>query len=61
MWQAIKSFKDSNRQTKFFIFMGAIYLLALGWTTVQAYARLTYSRSDLNPPIIIHIPPQTQK
>jgi len=61
MLQAIRSFKNSNRQTKFFILMGAIYMLALVWTTFQAYARLTYSRSDLNPPIVIHIPPPDQK
>jgi len=57
MWRALKLFKNAHRQTKFFILMWAIYLLALAWTTVQAYARLAYSRSDLQPPIVINIPP----
>ena len=56
MRQAIEAFLKSNRQTKFFIFMGALYMIALAWTTIQAYARLAYSRSDLVPPIVIHIP-----
>jgi hypothetical protein len=46
MTETIKMFKQSNRQTKFFIFMCALYTLALIWTTVQAYARLEYSRSN---------------
>lgn len=61
MWRAIRSFKNSNRQTKFFIFMWAIYIAALAWTTVQSYARLAYSRSDLESPTIIHIPASDQK
>lgn len=61
MRETITSFIHSNRQTKFFIFMGTIYILALAWTTFQAYARLAYSRSDLNPPIVIHIPSPVQK
>lgn len=56
MWQTVKMFKNAHRQTKFFIFMWAIYMIALGWTTVQAYSRLTYSRSDMIPPIVIRIP-----
>lgn len=59
MWQAIKSFKDSNRQTKFFIFMIAVYMIALAWTTIQAYARLEYSRSGEARPIVIHADEQS--
>lgn len=61
MWRAIKLFRNSHRQTKFFIFMVALYLLALAWTTVQAYARLSYSRSDSNSPIMIYIPTPDKK
>lgn len=61
MWHMLKRFKNSHRQTKFFIFMWAIYMIAIAWTTVQAYARLSYSRSDLTPPIIITIPSSDQK
>jgi hypothetical protein len=41
--------------------MWAIYMAALAWTTVQAYARLAYSRSDLGSPTVIHIPAPDQK
>lgn len=61
MWQTLKAFIKSNRQTKFFIFMWALYMLTIVWTTVQAYARLSYSRSDLVTPIIIKIPPPDHK
>lgn len=61
MWRALKMFKNAHSQTKFFIFMWAIYMIALAWTTVQAYARLAYSRSDLTPPIVINIPPSDPK
>ncbi len=44
--QGLKALKDSNRQTKYFIFMVLIYLIAIVWTTVQSYARLEYSRSN---------------
>lgn len=57
MKQAIKMFKESSRQTKFFIFTVALYMLALIWTTIQAYARLEYSRSDISKPIMIQMPP----
>lgn len=53
MWQALKAFKDSNKQTKFFILMFVIYMAAIIWTTLQAYVRLEYSRSDKETPIII--------
>lgn len=56
MKQAIKRFKESSRQTKFFIFTLALYMLALIWTTIQAYARLEYSRSDISKPIMIQMP-----
>lgn len=41
--------------------MWAIYMIALAWTTVQAYARLAYSRSDFKTPTVIHIPAPDQK
>lgn len=56
MWKAIQSFKNAKRQTKFFIFMWAIYMIALFWTTTQAYIRLASGRSDYMPPTVIHIP-----
>jgi hypothetical protein len=61
MWQALKMFKNAHRQTKLFVLMWAIYMIALGWTTVQAYARLAYSRSDLAPPVVIKISPDQKK
>lgn len=61
MWRIVKRFKNAHRQTKFFIFMGMIYMIAIVWTTIQAYARLAYSRSDLNPPVVIKIPTSDQK
>jgi len=33
--------------------MAVIYLAAMLWTTLQAYSRLSYSRSDAVKPIII--------
>jgi hypothetical protein len=57
MWQTLKMFKESNRQTKFFIFTLAIYMIAIFWTTIQAYARLEYSRTGNSQPIVIHIQP----
>ncbi len=60
MWRTLKMFQRAHRQTKFFIFMFAIYMIAMAWTTVQAYARLVYSRSDLDTPTFIHIPPSDQ-
>ena len=53
MWQAIKMFKGANRQTKYFVFTLVLYTVALIWTTLQAYARLEYSRSDVSKPILI--------
>ncbi len=53
MWESLRSFKNSGLQTKLFIFTLLIYMLALIWTTFQAYARLQYSRSDLVGPIFI--------
>lgn len=54
MWRAMKTFKGSHPQTKFFIFNLAIYMIAIIWTTIQAYARLEYSRTGVpNKPIII--------
>ncbi len=48
-----QKFINSNRQTKWFILTIAIYMIAILWTTVQAYARLEYSRSYISKPIII--------
>ena len=53
MRRALQMFKDSNRQTKYFIFTLLLYMLAMIWTTLQAYARLEYSRSDISKPILI--------
>jgi hypothetical protein len=61
MWRALKMFKNAHPQTKFFVFMWAIYMIAIVWTTVQAYARLAYSRSDLVSPIVINIPTSDHK
>jgi hypothetical protein len=61
MWRALQMFKNAHRQTKFFIFMWALYMVAIAWTTAQAYARLAYSRNDLAPPIVIRIPTPDQK
>lgn len=61
MWRTLKMFQKAHRQTKFFILMLAIYMIALMWTTVQAYARLAYSRSDIASPTIIRIPLPEQK
>lgn len=51
----------SEKQTKFFVFMLALYTVALIWTTVQSYARLEYSRSDRLKPIIIQAAPEESK
>lgn len=53
--KAIKSFLRTDRQTQFFIFMLVLYAAALIWTTVQAYARLEYSRSNALKPITVRI------
>lgn len=60
MWQAIKSFNSAHRQTKFFIITVAIYMIALIWTTIQAYARLEYSRTGISKPIVIQAEPSDQ-
>lgn len=61
MWRTLKMFQKAHRQTKFFVFMFALYMIAILWTTAQAYARLAYSRSDISSPIIIRIPTPDQK
>lgn len=55
MRQTLTLFKRAHWQTKCFVIVFAIYLLALGWTTIQCYARITYDR-DFTPPTIIKIP-----
>lgn len=57
MLKLFRLLKNSHKQTKYFIFTLSVYMLALFWTTFQAYARLQYSRSDLVSPIFI----QTQQ
>lgn len=57
MLKALNMFRKSHPQTKFFIFMFALYMIAIIWTTIQAYARLEYSRSDFTKPIIIQTQP----
>lgn len=46
-----------KRQTIYFAIMVFIYMAALIWTTVQSYARLEYSRSDRQKPILIQSNP----
>lgn len=55
------NFIKSSWQTKMFILNVCIYMGALIWTTVQAYARLEYNRSDFNKPIIIEVPKEEKK
>ncbi len=57
MWQALKMFKEARLQTKLFILTFALYMIAILWTTVQAYARLEYSRSDEHNSTVIYIHP----
>lgn len=47
MFTWINQFKSASRQTKYFILTLLLYMIAMIWTTVQAYARLEYSRSDM--------------
>lgn len=54
--EAVLQFKQKNWQMILFYVNVAIYFGALVWTTVQAYARLEYSRSDYKKPIIIQVP-----
>lgn len=53
MRQIWNAFINSHRQTKFFIFMLLLYMIALIWTTLQSYARLEYSRTGESTPIVI--------
>lgn len=46
MKQAIKKLIGASWQTKLFVFMLVLYMIATVWTTAQAYLRLAYSRSD---------------
>lgn len=52
MLKWLKSWDQAGRQTKYLILMYAIYLLAIVWTTVQAYARLSYSRTGTERPLM---------
>lgn len=58
MLRMLKMFRESHPQTKFFVFTWAIYMIAIFWTTIQAYARLEYSRTNSSSkPVVIHIQP----
>ncbi len=57
MLKMLNMFIKAHSQTKFFIFMFVLYMGAIVWTTIQAYARLEYSRSDFPKPIIIQTQP----
>jgi hypothetical protein len=57
MWRALKMFKEAHLQTKLFILTFALYMIALIWTTVQAYVRLEYNRSDEPNSTVIYIHP----
>ena len=48
MLSRLRQFMGSGRQTKYFILTILLYMIALAWTTVQAYARLEYSRTDVS-------------
>ena len=56
MQEFVRKFYTANKQTKYIILMAFIYVTALVWSTLQAYARLEYSRSDRHKPIIIQEP-----
>jgi hypothetical protein len=49
MFKWIKQYRSSSAQTKYFILTWIVYAIAIIWTTVQAYARLEYSRTSLHP------------
>lgn len=61
MRRAIQMLRKAHPQTLFFIFTIALYMVAIAWTTVQSYARLTYSRSDVAAQKVIYIPTQKTK
>jgi hypothetical protein len=61
MKEVMVKFFKASWQTKLFVLNMAIYAVAIIWTTVQAYARLEYSRSDFKKPIIIDIPQEKEK
>lgn len=43
----LSSYRQASPQTKYFIWTWVIYSIAIIWTTVQAYARLEYSRTQV--------------
>ncbi len=53
MRQMLKAFRNSHLQTKLFVLTLLLYMIALVWTTLQAYARLEYSRTGYTNPIVI--------
>ena len=57
MKEMIKTLRLFSWQTLFFLLTMAIYMIALFWTTIQAFLRLEYSRTDMSKPIVIEIPP----
>lgn len=60
MLEAFKKLKGAGSQTKYFILMALIYIVAMIWTTIQSYARLEYSRSDRPETIVIQQPDESQ-
>jgi hypothetical protein len=61
MWQALKKINDANKQTKYFILMFLIYIVALAWSTLQSFARLEYSPTGESKPIVIQQPSQNEQ
>lgn len=45
----LKQFREASWQTKLFILTFLLYMGAMAWTTIQAYARLEYSRTEKPP------------
>ncbi len=46
----IKQYNAAKPQTKYFILTWIVYSIAIIWTSVQAYARLEYSRTQFQAP-----------
>lgn len=59
MWRMMQQFRRAHLQTQFFVLNLAIYLIALLWTTAQAYLRLEYNGSGPVTPIFVETPPST--
>lgn len=46
MFSWMKQYNAANPKTKYFILTLVVYIVAILWTTVQAFARLDYSRTS---------------